>query len=141
MTVNESIIVNAPADTVFAVYEDVANWSSWDKEVISSVLDGPFEVGTTGEIVPKGEPRSPIKLTEVTRDKSFTVECKLPFCKMHFIHELAIIDSGTTVVNKAEFSGFLAPLFSRLVGAKLQVGIAASLESLKQRVESTTNTL
>ena len=135
MTVNESIIINAPADTIFAVYEDVSNWSNWDKEVISSIIDGPFEVGTKGEIVPNGEPRSPIELTEVTRNKSFTVECKLPFCKMHFIHELTPTDGGTKVVNKAEFTGFLAPLFSRLIGSKLKGGIASSLISLKENIE------
>lgn len=135
MAVNESININAPADKIFAVYADVENWSNWDKEVISSTLDGPFEVDTTGEIVPKGEPRSPIKLTEVTRNKSFTVECKLPLCKMHFIHELEQFDDYTTVINKAEFSGLLAPIFSRLIGPKLKDGIASSLANLKQHVE------
>ena len=136
MAINESISITASADAIFSVYEDVANWPKWDKEVISSMLNGPFEVGTTGEIVPNGEPRSAITLTEATKDKSFTVECKLPLCKMHFIHELTEVDDATTVVNKAVFTGLLAPLFKRLIEPKLKGGISSSLENLKRYIES-----
>ena len=136
MNVKESININATAEQVFAVYSDVSNWSNWDKEVVSSSIDGEFEVGTKGLIVPRGEPKSAIELIEVTQNKSFTVECKLPLCKMHFIHELDFQDGETEVVNTAEFSGLLAPIFSRLIAPKLKPGIASSLQALKQKLES-----
>lgn len=40
--------MNAPASTIWQLWEDVANAPQWDTDVRQCTLDGPFRVGTGG---------------------------------------------------------------------------------------------
>jgi len=136
MQYEESISISAPAEKIFLTYSDVSKWPSWDKEVESSSLVGEFKAGSEGKIKPKGAPQSKITLIEVTENKSFTIECSLPLCKMQFIHLLEQVENSTNVVNQVKFNGFLAPLFGRLIGKGIAKTLPDSLEGLKNHVES-----
>ncbi len=137
MKFEESITVAASAEKIFAVYAAVAQWPEWDLEVDSASLNGPFSLGSTGKIKPKGAPESEIELIELTENKSFTIECKLPLCKMHFVHELAPQGNGATkVVNGLAFSGLLAPVFGRLIGKGIAKSMPSTLGGLKKFVEA-----
>ena len=127
-------ILSTPAQ-VFSVYTDVANWPSWDPETVSASLDGDFAVGATGKIKPGKEPETKITWVEVTQDKSFTVECKLPLCKMQFVHEMTAENDQTVVVNKILLTGLLSSIFGLLIGSKLKQGMHESLKGLKQHIE------
>ncbi len=136
MKIEHSISINSDPATVFAVYKDVPGWAQWDLEMESASLESDFAVGTQGKLKPKGSPESKILLTEVTENQSFTVECGLPLCKMHFIHQLTPSDSGTDVVNQLEFSGLLGPVFELLLGNSISKTIPTSLAGLKEFVEN-----
>ena len=136
MQFEEKISINATAEAVFAAYENVAGWPQWDPDTLSSQLDGPFEQGTKGKLKPKQGPETKIQLIEVSKNKSFTVECKLPLCKMHFVHELLPADQTTEVTNKIIFSGLLAPVFGRFIGKEIKDTLPASLAGLKQFLEA-----
>ena len=127
-------ILSTPAQ-VFSVYTDVANWPTWDPETVSASLDGDFAVGATGKIKPGKEPETKITWVEVTQDKSFTVECKLPLCKMQFVHEMTAENDQTVVVNKILLTGLLSSIFGLLIGSKLKQGMHESLKGLKQHIE------
>ena len=139
MTFEHSISIDSNASDVFSTYVKVAEWPEWDPETESASLNGDFETGMTGKIKPKGSPVTKITLTEVTPDKSFTVECGLPLCKMHFVHLMNSKggNSGpeTEVVNKLIFSGLLAPVFARLFGKSIDKSIPGSLQGLKNHIE------
>jgi len=100
MQFEQSIYINDSPKNIYLAYEDVSNWAVWDSETESASLSGEFVVGTTGKIKPKNAPESKIELTEVTKDKSFTVECGLPLCKMYFVHLLDQEAEGTKVTNQ-----------------------------------------
>lgn len=136
MNFEQSILINSTAENIYSVYENVSSWNVWDPETESSSLDGEFIVGSTGKIKPKGAPESKITLTEVTQNKSFTVECGLPLCKMHFVHLLKEVDEGTELINEVNFTGLLAPLFGRLIGKSINKSLPESLNSLKSYIES-----
>lgn len=132
----QSILINSSPENIYSVYENVPSWNIWDPETESSSLDGEFVVGTTGKIKPKGAPESKVTLTEVTPNESFTVECGLPLCKMHFVHTLKAVDEGTEVTNEVNFTGLLAPIFGRLIGKSINKSLPDSLSSLKSYIES-----
>jgi len=136
MQFEEKIVVVAPADVVYSVYQNIAGWPDWDSDVLSSELNGPFETGSKGKLKPKQGPETKFQLIEVTKNQSFTVECKLPLCKMHFVHELIPTDQNTEVTNKIIFSGLLSPLFSRLIGKEIKDTVPASLRGLKEHIEN-----
>jgi len=135
VNIEESIKIKTTPQQVFAIYKDVANWPSWDPETVSASIDGDFVVGTTGKIKPGKEPETKITWVEVTPDKSFTVECKLPLCKMQFIHEMTAENDKTLVVNRIELTGLSSSIFGWLIGSKLKQGVQQSLLGLKEHVE------
>jgi hypothetical protein len=136
MKFEDSIIIEAPAEQIFSVYKQVADWPVWDAGTESSSIDGVFEVGTTGKIKPKGEPETAIEWIEMTDNKSFTVECKIPLCKMQFVHELGTDNDGTQVKNIVIFSGLMSRVYAFLFGSKLQKGMEESLHGLKRHIEN-----
>ena len=136
MKFEDAITIQAPAEQIFSVCTEVADWPVWDAGTESSSIDGAFEVGTTGKIKPKGEPETSIEWIEMTSNKSFTVECKIPLCKMQFVHELDTQSDGTQVRNVVIFSGLMSRVYAFLFGKKLQKGMEESLQGLKQHIES-----
>ena len=136
MEFESRIIINASAEEIFNLYEDVANWSSWDPDVKSSSVSGKFETGVVGKLKPTNGPESKILFSSVITDKAFTVSSNLPLCKMTFVHELSSVENETEVVHKVSFSGFLAPIFGRLIGRGIQKGLPDTLKGLKIAAES-----
>jgi Polyketide cyclase / dehydrase and lipid transport len=135
MKIEESIQINAPAATIFALYENVAQWPVWDTDVKSASIQGAFASGARGVIVPNGGPKSDILFSEVIRNKSFTVDCKLPLCMMRFEHELKEQGGSTIATHRAIFDGFLAPLFGRLIGSGMRKTLPKVMQSLKATAE------
>ena len=135
MKFEESIVIQARAEQIFSVYTEVSDWPKWDADTVASSIDGPFVVGTTGKIKPEGQPVTPIALVEVTPNKSFTVECKLPLCKMQFVHEMLAQDTATEVKNIVLFTGLLSPVFGFLIGSKIKKSMSTSLAGLKSYIE------
>jgi len=131
----ESIEVQASPQAVFALYADVSAWSSWDPDVRSSSIAGAFVSGSTGKLKPSNGPEAKITFTEVVANQSFTVESRLPLCIMRFEHELSPTVSGTTVVHRVSFSGFLSPLFSRIIGSQIRKSLPQTMAGLKRTVE------
>jgi uncharacterized membrane protein len=135
MKFEDAITIQAPAEQIFSVYTKVADWPVWDTGTESASIDGAFALGATGKIKPKGEPETPIEWIEMTANKSFTVECKIPLCKMQFVHELDAEGDGTRVKNVVIFSGLMSRVYAFLFGKKLQKGMEESLQGLKQHIE------
>lgn len=135
MKFEQSITISAEPHEVFSEYQKVSDWPKWDPETEAASIDGEFVVGATGKVKPKGAPDSKIQLIEVTEGRSFTIECKLPLCKMHFIHLMNKAESGTELINQVEFTGFLSPLFGRLIGNGINKGLPDSLAGLKKYIE------
>jgi carbon monoxide dehydrogenase subunit G len=136
MHIEEKIEIKAAPEQIFTFYENVLEWSSWDPDVQSSSIDGEFKSGVKGRLKPVKGPEAKIEFTEVTKNKSFTTISKLPLCTMSFVHELISLDGGTEVTHIIKITGFLSPLFSRLIGADLKNGLPRSLQGLKNAVES-----
>lgn len=136
MQIAEKIEIKATPEQIFPFYENVSEWPSWDPDVQSSSIDGEFKTGVKGRLKPTKGPEAKIEFTEVTRNKSFTTISKLPLCTMSFVHELLPVNEGTEVTHIVVISGFLSPLFSRLIGSGIKNGLLGTMQGLKNAVES-----
>ena len=136
MRFEESIVISAPAEKVFALYSNVAGWSSWDPDVKESSIDGAFVSGVAGTLRPSNGPKAKITLTEVTPNRLFTVESKLPLCVMRFEHELSSASGQTKALHRVSFNGILSPLFGRLIGSQIKKGLPHTLQGLKHAAEN-----
>ena len=137
MDISHSIHITASRNQVFALYEDVASWPTWDSETVDIHLPS-FGQGASGWLKPRQGPKAKIKVTEFTRDRSFTVESALPFCRIQFGHDLADEESQTCVTHWVRFTGPLAPLFRRLIGNGMDRSLPDTLAGLKRASESRT---
>jgi hypothetical protein len=135
MQFEEQILIAAPPEKVFALYENVTAWSSWDPDVKASSIEGSFSSGASGSLQPSSGPKARIKFTEVMPNRSFTVETKLPLCVMRFEHELTLLPSGTNAKHRVTFQGLLSPFFGRVIGSQIRKGLPNTLQGLKRAAE------
>ncbi len=136
MQVERRVTTSASPETIFAIYADVRNWSTWDPDTKESSIDGPFQTGTKGRITPSKGMTVPMNLTSVVPSKSFTVESRIPLFRMVFEHELNPLAGGTEVIHRVTFSGALSFILGRIVGNPLRTGLPITLASLKRLAES-----
>ena len=135
MKFEKCVAIEAPIAKVFATYADVENWKTWDPDVKSSTIEGPFISGSLGALQPTKGPKAKIVFKEVVTNSSFTVESKLPLCVMRFEHELSEMNGQTQALHRVIFEGVLSPLFGRLIGRQIKKGLPHTLEGLKRAVE------
>ncbi|MFV0490306.1 MAG: SRPBCC family protein [Pseudorhodobacter sp.] len=131
MSITHSVEINAPRKQVFGLYADIASWPEWDSETLAVDLPG-LQVGAAGWLKPRQGPRATIRVAEVMEDSSFTVEGRLPLCRMHFGHELEDDGNRTIATHWVRFTGLLAPLFRRLIGTGIDRTLPQTLAGLKR---------
>jgi hypothetical protein len=122
--------------TVHAIYAQVEHWHTWDPDTKAASIEGPFVSGATGTLAPQKGRAVKIRFTDVRPDAGFTCVGGIPGFTMTFEHELSDVKVGTLIVHRVTFSGFLAPIFERLMGKQLRVGLPKTLASLKRLAES-----
>jgi uncharacterized protein YndB with AHSA1/START domain len=136
MRVEHRTTIAAPADTIFRIYEDVAHWHTWDPNTKHATLDGPLRTGARGRLTPTKGNAAPMRVTEATPSRSFTLESKVPLFRMVFEHELKPVADGTEVVHRVTFFGLLSRLLGPVLVRQLNVGLPVTLVNLKRLAES-----
>lgn len=120
---SEEVHTEATATQIWIQWKDAASWPRWDKELKWVRLNGEFVRGTTGKMKSASGPEVSFTLDEVIIDKSFSNTAKLPLTRIVFGHEyLASTKPGDTakIRHTVTMTGFLAPLFGRVIGSKIR---------------------
>lgn len=136
MQVEHRITVRASADIIYRIYEDVANWQTWDPDTRQAVLEGPFQVGSRGRLTPTKGRAVPMELITVERNRCFTVESRIPLFRMVFEHELRHLGDATEVTHRVMFSGLLSWLLGPMLARQLNTGLPVTLGKLKALAEA-----
>lgn len=136
MEITESIFIDASADSVFAIYADVAHWPDWDPDTRAASIDGAFTSGARGRLVPgKGFP-VPMLFTSVEPGRGFTVVSRVLFSTMTFAHVLRPHGRGVVATHGVAFQGPFAPFLRRLVGSRVRRGLPVTMARLKSHAEA-----
>ncbi len=135
MNFQDEILIMASPTTIFPRYADVSGWSEWDADVRGASLAGEFKAGTEGVLFPAKGPKTKIQLSEVTLNRSFTSQTKLPLCTMQFEHLLIPLGESTRVIHHVSFSGPLRFLWRRIIGTQIERGLPHALRGLKDACE------
>ncbi len=136
MEFKEKIVINTAPEKIYPFYSNVSDWAAWDPDVASSSIDGDFIQGAKGRLKPIKGPEAKIEFTKVTINKSFTTISRLPLCQISFEHELLGKGKQTEVTHSVKFSGFLAPLFGRLISKQIKRVLPATMKGLKKAAEN-----
>lgn len=135
MQFSSEIIINASPKDVFSKYQDVNSWKEWDHDVKDADIFGEFKEGSKGVLIPVNGPKAKFEITEVTKNKSFTSQSKLPLCVMEFSHCLEATGSHTRVTHSVSFKGITSFLFGRLIGVQIKKSFPQTLKNLKEACE------
>ena len=135
MQVEHTVVVQAPAERIFQIFEDVAAWHTWDPDTKRASIEGPFVVGARGSLTPTKGKTVPMLLTKVEPASCFTVESRIPLFRMVFEHELVPQGAAVKVIHRVTFSGPLTALLGRMLAKQLNRGLPVTLTNLKHRAE------
>lgn len=139
MDVEQTIEIDAPRKTVWAVMIDVERWPEWTPTTTSvELLDpGPFVVGSRARI---RQPRLPVVIWTVTTleaERYFEWQNVAPGVKSVAGHRVDATGSGRTRVTLSlGWSGWLAPLLRLLYGKLSRRYVQTEAERLKRRSEA-----
>lgn len=141
MRYEQSIVVNAPADKVFAYVSDMSKLAEWGGfgNVVRPTSQGAVGVGSTYECDGKqfGRHTDQVTITELVPNKRFVSETKGDTGHSRNTFELEERDGATKVTKVLEFikpaitTRLAAPMLKKMAPGNL----AKDLERIKARIE------
>ena len=134
--VTAEVKTKADPRDVWDLWVDVPSWPKWDHELEWCSLDGPFKVGSTGKLKPKGWMASKFSLISIEEGKSHSDRTEMPFTKVIFSHSLMPSDDGQVIiVHHVEVAGLLAPLLWLTMRRAIKKGLPQAVNKLAQLAE------
>jgi hypothetical protein len=134
--VTAEVKTKADPRDIWNLWVDVSSWPKWDHELEWSSLDGPFKVGSTGKLKPKGWFASKFSLISVEEGKEHIDRTKMPFTRIIFSHSLMPSENGQVIiVHHVEVSGLLAPFLWLTMRRTIKKGLPQAVSRLAQLAE------
>lgn len=135
LIIKHTVETKATAAAIWRIWEDVANWNTWDHGIEFSTINGPFKAGTTGTLKPKGGPLVHTTLTHVEPMKSFVDESKLFLGKIIVSHFLKEAGGKTEVTHQIEMTGPLSFLYAYMIGRTMKRNLPQEMRAMVKRAE------
>ena len=122
-------------ERVWQIWSHPETWSTWNPDVVSASLDGPFAVGTTGTLVTK-QSRSRIIFTAINPGRSFTLEAKpMPGMQLRFTCQIEPRSAGSRIGQSVEVAGIMGAVMGRPMAKQIAASFEPILAALKARAE------
>ena len=139
MRYERSIDIDAPADDVWRVIEDVERWPEWSESMTSveRLSVGPFGVGSRAKVKQPRLPQAEWTVTEHDPPRSFRWEAKGPGVRSMGDHAVRPAGEGrSTATLVFEQAGPLGAVIGALFGSMIRRFVDMEAEGLKRRAES-----
>ncbi len=131
-----SLKTTATPEKVWGVWSDVSTWPSWNPDIVSMELAGPFAAGTTGTMTTKSGGAHPVVLGQVQRGSYFSVETDpVPLTHFTFHCRISPSDGGSEISQEVTMKGPLAFFFRAMAGNRIAHDFPGLLEGLKRAAE------
>ena len=136
-THERSVTTKAAPEAVWRIWSDTSTWPTWNPDVQSVQLDGPFATGTTGVMSTK-QATHKILLANVVNGRSFAlVTSPIPLTKFSFQCRVTPQASGgSEIAQGLAMSGPLSPIFSPMMGPRIADTFPALLKGLAGAAEA-----
>jgi hypothetical protein len=133
LIIKYTVETTASASQIWQLWQDVENWNTWDHDLESSGIDGPFRAGTSGYLKFKKDPLLKTLLTHVEPFKMFVQEAKLPLARVIMTHTISQVAGKTEVTIKTEIRGPLAFFFALLLGRSIKKKIPVEMAEMLKK--------
>ena len=128
-TYRHSVEADVSLEAVWALYEDVTTWPSWDDQAERITRDGPFAPGTTGTMRFTGQDPLSYRLTKVEPLREFVDETPAGPLLVRVSHRLEPLQPGRVrITHEAEVQGPADE--AREVGATLTADFPETMAAL-----------
>ncbi|HEY9470051.1 MAG TPA: SRPBCC family protein [Propionibacteriaceae bacterium] len=105
-TYTHSVETEVRPEAIWALYEDVTTWPSWDSQAERIIRDGPFQTGTTGTMKFVGQEPLAYRLAKVETPREFVDETSAGPLVVRVSHLLEPLPDGRTrLTYSAEIDG------------------------------------
>ncbi len=132
-THEEAIETSASPARVWEIFADVARWKDWNAGIETIQIHGPFAVGTTFTMQPRGQDAINSTLIEVKPDAGFTDETVVDDTRVTVSHKLVPLPSGNTkIIYSTEIIGPGAAEFGPMVTGDF-ADVLANLKKLAEQ--------
>ncbi len=131
-------ITTAPPEAIWKRWSNVQLWAEQNKDVEWAKLEGTFIVGSKILIKPKGSPQTSTVITQVTDNKSFTSESKIPFGILRFEHDMKPEKNKKgqfEFLHRVTITGPLTFIFRKLFGEKMAKNLPEMMQQLASLAE------
>jgi hypothetical protein len=108
---------SASAEDVWAVWTNPAEWPG--DVIVTAKIDRPFAVGAKITIRIKGHPPLKSTVTRIEPPMSWTGVARAPGFTETIDHFIETTDSGTLITERTVFTGPLASIAARILGARV----------------------
>ena len=133
-----SVVIDAPIETVWAVFSEVERWPTWAASFTSvELIDGSLRLGAKARI---RQPRLPTVVWEVTRwepGRSWTWTVRSPGARTEASHVLTRTGERTTAEQSITWSGPLGRVAALVYRGLTRRYLAIEAAGLKRRSEET----
>jgi hypothetical protein len=101
-----SIETSAAPGAIWRLWADVENWGTWNVDIATIEIRGPFATGTEITMTPPGQDPVELRIAELTEQELFVDEAEIDGLLLRTIHRLDVIGpSRTRVVYRMEITG------------------------------------
>lgn len=134
---SHSFETTAAAEQIWRLWTDVTTWSKWDGGLKTAFLDGPFQVGAVGKIVPHTGANAKFTVTVSMPKISSTFVTSLPLAQLNIERRLQALpnDSGTRFTHKVWFSGPLREVWGFILGRGFRKELPLTMAKLAKIAE------
>jgi uncharacterized membrane protein len=134
----DTITIQAPADRVWQLNIDVANWPTLTPTTMQRVElidDGPFGLGSSARIKQPAQTAAVWTVTRFEPGREFAWQTKRMGMTMRGIHTLEALDTGCRNTLVIEIIGPGAGIVGRLFGGQIRRTIVTENACFKQEAE------
>lgn len=126
---------SASAQCVWEIWSHPETWSTWNPDVISASVNGPFTTGAKGTLITK-QARHKITFTAINPMRSFTLEANpMPGMLLRFTCQIEPLPDGSRIGQSVEVAGPLSLLFGRPMAEQIAKSFEPVLAALKKCAE------
>ena len=136
-----TLTTEASPETIWNIWTDVEHWQDWDTGLQSARLDGPFELGQTGELISDKGRKVKFSISEFEAGKSYAFTMKLPLGRFTVRRTLGMETGKTAFTHDVRFSGFSGGFFGRVLGKDYMKQLPGALENIREIAEGSNTSL
>ncbi|MDR2995037.1 MAG: hypothetical protein LBV11_14690 [Bacillus cereus] len=130
----------ASKEKIWKQFSDVPNRKNWDKSIEYAKINGPFQMGATGEIKLHGQSPSQYEIIVYKNLEAYTDRFFLPmFANMDFVHTIQPTEKGNKITFRVELSGPFIFVYASMIKETLEQELPGAVDNLVSLAEKDTH--